>query len=270
MLAYIVTIMGILTLAHATAELVETKGISYAEGRERCQLDIYRPKDGGVHPCLLWFHGGGMTSGTKDDAVNVATCSALAEQGIVVAAVNYRLSPKNSYPAYLEDAAAAFHWVKKNAATYQGNAEQIFLAGHSAGGYLVTMLSSDARWLAKQGDQVRDIAGAVSLSGQMVTHFTIRAERGLADTTVVCDADAPLHHAGEVCAPQLILYAEKDMAMRAEENVLYLAARKAANRTQVRGWMVPGTDHGSIGNDVGKPGNVVGKMIAEFVLKKLK
>lgn len=258
-------LLGISLIFPSLAELVEQKNLSYSSVNERCKLDLYQPKDGENLPCLLWFHGGGMTAGTKDDAGTVATARALAAQGLVVAAVNYRLSPQHPYPAYLEDAAAAFHWIKSHASDHRTQPSRIFLAGHSAGGYLVTMLGSDPRWLGKNGDQLKDLAGIISLSGQMVTHFTIRAERGLADTTIVVDQDAPLYHAKDPCAPQLILYAETDMAMRAEENVLYLAARKAAEQKNVRGWMVKGSDHGSIGNNISKANDPVHSAILQFI-----
>lgn len=265
----IFTLLSLLFFAgfSASADLVEQKNLAYSSVDERCKLDVYRPAEGHDLPCLLWFHGGGLTAGTKDDAGTVATARALAQNGIVVATINYRLSPKHPYPAYLDDTAAAFHWIKQHASEHQASDKKIHLAGHSAGGYLVTMLASDPRWLRKQGDKIEDIAGIVSLSGQMVTHFTIRAERGIADTTIIVDQDAPMHYAKNPCAPQLILYAEQDMAMRAEENVLYLSARKAAGHANVRGWMVKGSDHGNIGNDVGKPGNAVQQAIIDFIRK---
>ncbi|MBU6326522.1 MAG: alpha/beta hydrolase [Verrucomicrobia bacterium] len=252
------------------AELVEVKNVAYrAEGTvgdgiaDFCKLDFYRPAEGGELPCLLWFHGGGLTAGSKDESVE--TARALARQGILVASVNYRLSPKARYPAYIDDAAAAFAWVSQHAGEHRGDKAHIFVAGHSAGGYLALMLGNDKRWLGKYGLKPADIAGVISLSGQMVTHFTIRAERGMGNTTIVVDEDAPLHYAGQACGPQLILYAEQDMAMRAEENILYLAARKEAGQPQVCGGMVKGHNHGSIGENISAEGDPVRKAMAGFV-----
>ena len=252
------------------AELVEVKNLAYrAEGTvgdgiaDFCKLDFYRPAEGGELPCLLWFHGGGLTAGSKDESVE--TARALARQGILVASVNYRLSPKARYPAYIDDAAAAFAWVSQHAGEHRGGKAKIFLAGHSAGGYLALMLGNDKRWLGKYGLKPANIAGVISLSGQMVTHFTIRAERGMGNTTIVVDEDAPLHYAGQACGPQLILYAEQDMAMRAEENILYLAARKEAGQPQVRGGMVKGHNHSSIGENISAAGDPVMKAMVGFI-----
>lgn len=252
------------------AELVEVKNFAYrAEGAagdgitEFCKLDLYYPAEGADLPCLLWFHGGGLTAGSKDESA--ATARTLARHGFLVASVNYRLSPQAKYPAYIDDAAAAFAWVSQHAGEHGGGKAKIFVAGHSAGGYLALMLGNDKRWLGKYGHKPADLAGVISLSGQMVTHFTIRAERGMGNTTIVVDEDAPLLYAGQACGPQLILYAEQDMAMRAEENILYLAARKEAGQTQVRGWMVKDHNHSSIGENISAEGDPVLKAMVGFI-----
>ncbi len=258
----------------AAVELIETKQVSYrpeaaadALMKSRCLLDIYQPKEAAELPILVWFHGGGLTGGSKDSADTVAAARALAQRGVIVVTVNYRLSPQVKYPAYIEDAAAAFQWVHQHAATFGGSSGKIFLGGHSAGGYLVLMLGSDQRWLAKHQLSMATIAGVISLSGETVTHFTVRAERGLPDTTIVVDEAAPLFYASLPCAPQLVLYAETDMAMRAEENMLYLAARKKAGITQVTGEQVKDHDHGSIGGHIGQPGDHVQQLIVDFISK---
>lgn len=253
------------TSALHSAEIIEEKNLSYREGEAACQLDLYRPDGGKKLPCLVWFHGGGMTGGSKNDVGTIAVAKALAEKGLLVACVGYRLNPQVKYPAYIEDAAAAVHWMKANAAAHGGNEGKVFVAGHSAGGYLSLMVGNDKRWLAHHGDASTDLAGVISLSGQTITHFTIRAERGLADTTIVVDDAAPLHYAKEACAPQLILYAEKDMAMRAEENAFYLSARAAAGHKQVTGKLMAGTDHGNIGGNLAQPDNAVMREIMQFI-----
>lgn len=258
-------LIAFLTCLLPAAEIIEEKNQSYREGESACQLDLYRPESNEKLPCLVWFHGGGMTGGSKNDASSVAVARAFAAKGLLVACVGYRLHPQVKYPTYIEDAAAAVHWVKSHAASHGGDPQKIFVAGHSAGGYLSLMLGNDKRWLGRHGDAHTDLAGVISLSGQTITHFTIRAERGLADTTIVVDDAAPLHYAKEPCAPQLVLYAEKDMAMRAEENIFYLSARAAAGHKQVSGKLMVGTDHGNIGGNLAQPNNAVMKEIVEFI-----
>ena len=62
---------------------------------ERCNLDIYYPKDTSGFATIVWFHGGGLTGGNKEIP------AALKEKGVAIVGVNYRLSPKVNAPAYM-------------------------------------------------------------------------------------------------------------------------------------------------------------------------
>ena len=64
----------------------------------------------------MWLHGGALKAGAKDGAETPKIARALADDGIAVASVNYRLSPKATYPAYVEDSAAAVAWVRAHIA----------------------------------------------------------------------------------------------------------------------------------------------------------
>ena len=116
---------------------------------ERCKLDLWLPPGGKNFATLVWFHGGALKGGSKDGSAAIAR--ALTADGIAVAAVNYRLSPKATYPAYLEDSAAAVAWVRAHIAEHGGDPAKVFISGHSAGGYLTLMLAMDARWLKPHG-----------------------------------------------------------------------------------------------------------------------
>ena len=120
---------------------------------ERCVLDLYYPADQAGYPTVVWFHGGGLTGGNK------YIPEELKEQGMAVVAVNYRLYPKIKAPVYIEDAAAAVAWVFKHIPDYKGDPELIFISGHSAGGYLASMLGLDPRWLKEHEIDANRIAG---------------------------------------------------------------------------------------------------------------
>ena len=90
---------------------------------------------------VVWFHGGGLKNGNR------FVPAGLKEQGIAVVPVNYRLHPQVKSPAYVEDAAAAVAWTLKNISRYGGSARRVFVSGHSAGGYLTSMVGLDKRWL---------------------------------------------------------------------------------------------------------------------------
>ncbi|MCU0705590.1 MAG: alpha/beta hydrolase, partial [Fimbriiglobus sp.] len=141
--------------------------------KERCKLDIHFPAKGKDLPTVVWFHGGGLTKGEK------AIPKGLQDRNVIVIAANYRLSPVAKAPEYIEDAAAAVAWAIANAGKYGGSAKKVFVSGHSAGGYLTSMIGLDKKWLKVHDVNADDLAGLIPLSGQAVTHFTVRAERGV-------------------------------------------------------------------------------------------
>jgi acetyl esterase/lipase len=154
--------------------------------RERCRLDVYCPSEIKAFPTVVWFHGGGLKAGNR-------SCpEALKDQGIAVVSVNYRLHPKVEAPAYIEDAAAAVAWTFKNIERFGGSRDRIFVSGHSAGGYLTSMIGLDKRWLAAHGVDANDIAGLIPYSGHTITHFTVRAERGIPGEQPIIGGKTPL------------------------------------------------------------------------------
>jgi acetyl esterase/lipase len=225
-------------ISYRTAD--EEKQNEYVE--ERCKLDIYYPDDKKDFTTVVWFHGGGITSGNKHIPEK------LKEQGIAVVAVNYRLSPKAKCPAYIEDAAAAVAWTFKNIEKYGGDPKKIVVSGHSAGGYLASMVGLDKKWLAKYNIEANNIAMLIPFSGHCITHMTIRKERGIPDTQPVVDEFAPLYHV-RADAPPLILITgdrEREMLGRYEENAYMMRMMKVAGHTKTKLYELDSFDHGGM------------------------
>ena len=149
----------------------ETTNKSDVYINERCVLDIYTPKNVKNFSTVIWFHGGGLTGGNKEIP------KYLKEKGIAVIGVNYRLSPKVNAAKAIDDAAAATAWVFKNIKNYGGNENLIFISGHSAGGYLASMVALNKDYLAKYNIDANQLAGIIPFSGHAITHFTIRKEK---------------------------------------------------------------------------------------------
>lgn len=115
------------------------------EGGREHKLDIYRPTDRkGPLPIVLYVHGGGFRILSKNTHWIMAL--AFARRGYLVFTIDYRLAPRNPYPAAPEDAAAAFAWTVENAERYGGDPARIFLAGESAGANLITSLAIAASY----------------------------------------------------------------------------------------------------------------------------
>lgn len=210
--------------------------------RERCRLDVYHPLSTNGFATVVWFHGGGLTGGNRDIPTE------LKGKGIAVVAVNYRLSPKVKAPAYIEDAAAAVAWTFRHIAEYGGATNRIFVSGHSAGGYLTSMIGLDRRWLAAEGIDANAIAGLLSFSGQCITHFTVRAERGISDKLPIVDDLAPVYHVRKDAPPLLLITGGRNSELlgRYEENAYLWRMMKEVGHSETELYELGGFDHGQM------------------------
>lgn len=209
--------------------------------KERCVLDIYYPDTDEGFATLVWFHGGGLTGGSKE------LLEGFRRQGFAVVAVNYRLFPKCKCPDYIDDAAQAVAWTYDNIEKYGGDKDHIYVSGHSAGGYLTLMVALAKEYTAKYGFDADKIAKAYPVSGQTVTHYTIRKERGLPDGIPVVDGYAPMSHAGRGGAPMVLISGDRDLEMlaRYEENAHLQALLEHFGHDSVL-YEMQGFDHGTV------------------------
>lgn len=210
--------------------------------KERCRLDVYYPKGSKDFSTVVWFHGGGLKSGNRE------VPEELKQQGIAVVAVNYRLHPKVKSPAYVEDAAAAVAWTLRNIEQYGGSRRRVFISGHSAGGYLTSMVGLDQRWLKVHDIDANEIAGLIPYSGHTITHFTVRAERGIDGKQPIVDEMAPLFHVRKDSPPLLLLTGDRELEMlgRYEENAYLWRMMKVVGHDDTILYELDGYNHGGM------------------------
>ena len=118
---------------HAPKNVLVTENIQYSE-QPKLRFDLYQPEniaEIGDRPVVVWIHGGGWISGSKDHARGYY--KRLAEQGFNVIAVEYQFAPKEVYPQQLLQIDQALAFINKNAGQFHINAHEIYLAGDSAG-----------------------------------------------------------------------------------------------------------------------------------------
>jgi len=209
---------------------------------ERCKLDVYHPTNRKGFDTVVWFHGGGLTGGKK------SVPEQLKQQGVAVVAVNYRLSPKVKSPVWIEDAAAAVAWTINHIASYGGDGDRVFVSGHSAGGYLTSMIGLDKRWLAAHDIDADSLAGLIPFSGHTITHFTVRKERGIVGTQPIIDDLAPLYHVRKDAPPLLLITGDRDTEMlgRYEENAYLWRMMDEVGHPATELYELEGFNHGQM------------------------
>jgi len=139
-----------------------TTDIAY--GKQPWQkLDVYSQDKSA--PVVIFVNGGSWRHGRPDQYRFAA--DAFIRKGYTVVLPNYIKYPDANarYPQFVDDIAQATAWVKSNISKYNGQADKLFLVGHSAGAHTVIMLTVDGQYLKNVGLSEKDIRGVVGIAG---------------------------------------------------------------------------------------------------------
>lgn len=221
--------------------------------RQQDKMDIYLPTRDEGFPTVVWYHGGGMSVGGKHIPTE------LQKQGICVIGVGYSLcagenkdpNAPNRYVTTadgVDDAAAAAAWVLKHIAKYGGDPTKVYLSGHSAGGYIVDMIGLDKSRVAKYGEDVDKVAALIPFSGQAITHYQNRRDRGISDYQPIIDTEAPLYWVRKDCPPILLICGqrERELLGRYEENAYLWRMLQLVGHKNAYLYELDGFDHGTM------------------------
>jgi acetyl esterase/lipase len=208
--------------------------------KERCVLDVYYPQNKKDFTTIVWFHGGGLVMYDK------SIPEELKNKELCIVAVNYRLHPKATCPQYIEDAAAAVAWVFNNIGRYGGDTASVFVAGHSAGGFLTSMIGLDKRWLKAHDIDADRIAGLIPCSSPAITHATIRKEHGIDNQLQpVIDEWAPVYHVRADAPPLLLMTGDRELESlgRYDENAYWARMMKLTGHKRTTLYEFEGYGH---------------------------
>ncbi len=249
-------LIGLLAGKLPAADLVrETLDVAYGDDAQQ-KLDVYLPTtSSGRRPAVVWVHGGGWTEGDKRKGPNSISVlsNLLVARGFVAFSVNYRLLPKHSHPAQVDDVQRAIRWIRAHADKYQVDPDRIGAAGISAGGHLVAMLAvRETR--TKQNDDLDRISSrvqaAVSLNGPTDFRPSAETTRVLSnvskrftggDAKQAIDA-SPLVFVDKSSAPILFIVGDKDTLIPNSHSTRMAEAMKAAG-AKAELLVIPGGSH---------------------------
>ena len=174
---------------------------------------------------LLFWHGGGWTSGYKEWMLFMAP--AFNAAGVTFVSAGYRLAPQHVFPAGVDDCVLAVDWVRRNIAALGGDPRQLFIGGHSAGGHYATLLAVDDVWLRNIGTPRSVVRGCLPISA--VFEFGAGSGLSMRPRFLGADADSdtrasPLLHLNGVPPAFLVAYGTRDFPHLIAQGARFAAA----------------------------------------------
>lgn len=259
-----IILQGVVSAQQASVRVIRdldfVSSADYAENRDK--LDLYLPDGRRQFPVIVSIYGGALTAGEKSKHAYVGQRFAAA--GFGTAVINYRLSPAVSHPAHIQDAAAAFAWVKQHIGEYGGDPNAIFVIGHSAGAYLAALLALDERYLKAHKLSPHDIRGVVPVSAFFyVDRVAPDRPKSVWGTDVKTWVEAsPARYVNKGAPPMLLIYADGDDQWRRDQNEEMAAALRKAGSHDVTIKQVMGRNHSTIWSKLGEDEEVSNFIIA--------
>jgi acetyl esterase/lipase len=147
-----------------TSPGVRVEDVEYQrQGGQALLARLYRPAGAGPYPAALQVHGGAWVH--KDRTDNDFMARALAESGILVASLDFRMPPEAGYPASLADINLGIRWLKARARTYGSRPDWVGMFGTSSGGHqvlLAAMRPADPRYAVLPLSEAPDVDARVA------------------------------------------------------------------------------------------------------------
>ena len=217
---------------------------------------------------VLVLHGGSFSAGSAIHGVSLA--AALAERGWFTLSIEYRLAPKDHYPAQVEDVKLWIDYLKKNANRLSIDTTNIFLAGESAGG----TIALNAAYTLKDSA----ISAVANLYGITSTEFqneellksSIDIQQILNDYRGSCTLKSisPIEQSKVHAIPTISIHGKKDQIVsweHAQELTNSLNASKIDNQLVLLSWSPHIFNHPASGPS----GQITTELIDRFFRKQL-
>ncbi|MFC6881076.1 alpha/beta hydrolase fold domain-containing protein [Actinomadura yumaensis] len=243
------------------------------EGRLRLKLDVYSPAADGaaggaggaaaggrLRPGLMQIHGGAWVIGDKREQ-GLPLLNHMAVQGWVGFNVNYRLSPRATWPEHLVDLKHFLRWYREHAEEYGADPDFLCVTGGSAGGHLTAMVALTANVPDFQPgfeDVDTSVQGAVPFYGvydfvepgpwPVPMGATRLVERMVVKRPFKEDREAfakasPVHYLREDAPPFFVIHGSRDSLIPVAEARRFVERLRDASRSPVIYAEMKGSQH---------------------------
>lgn len=235
---------------------------SYGDAGRRNHLDIWRRPDlplDGRAPVIVQVHGGGWVIGNKDQQA-LPLLTHLAEQGWVGVSINYRLSPRATWPDHIVDVKRALAWTKANIARYGGDPDFVCITGGSAGGHLSSLAAlspNEPEFQPGFEEADTSVRAAVPFYGvydmtnrdgtgfaemeDMLSRLVFKSRRG--DDPSTWDHASSMSWIGPQAPPFFVIHGDNDTLVPVEQARSFVAMLRAESKNPVVYAELPGAQH---------------------------
>ncbi len=238
------------------------RNLSYGEHGVRNQLDIWRRADlplDGKAPVLFQVHGGAWVVGMKEGQAETMM-SLLAERGWVIVTINYRLSPRSTWPDHIVDVKKALAWTKANIAQYGGDPDFVAITGGSAGGHLASLAAvtpnlaefqpgfEDADTTVQAGVPFYGIYDFVNRHGTSRPDMDVLLGKQVFKSRMANDQArweqaSPISHIGPHVPPMFMLHGVNDSLVPVEQTRTFVEELRKESTNHVVYAELPGAQH---------------------------
>ena len=194
---------------------------------EKQELDVFAPPGATKAPVLVYLHGGAWLRGSRQDTIYPAP--AVTGRGAALVVPEFNNVSEVSLPQMVAQCREAVDWTVLHAASFGGDPERVYLAGHSSGAHLASCVL------------LRDppVKGALVISGMYELHAPMLSARSkyVKITPEELDAASAMRHLGRVRCPVAVAWSVGDSPEFRRQARVFAAALegmgKLASRTEV-------------------------------------
>ncbi len=252
---------GLIRMMRIYGDYAHDTDIPYGDHGSRNHLDIWRRSDlnpGGRAPVLLQVPGGAWMVGSKRQQA-YPLMSHLAELGWVCVAINYRLSPRSTWPDQIVDVKQALAWTKEHIAEFGGDPDWIAITGGSAGGHLsalAALTANDPEFQPGFEDVDTSVRAAVPFYGvydftrndaihplmmPTLAKYVFKLRR--AEIAEPFRTASPITHVSADAPPFFVLHGRNDSLIPVEQARAFTAALREVSRHPVAYAELPFAQH---------------------------
>ncbi|HZR81253.1 MAG TPA: alpha/beta hydrolase [Candidatus Binatia bacterium] len=247
------------------AAVERIRDLPYARAGERhLRLDLYRPRERSARPpkmpVLLQVHGGGWAVGSKNEQ-GMPLMLQLASHGWLCASIDYRLSPRATFPDHVVDVKQGIAWLREHASEYGGDPDFIVITGGSAGGHLASLAAlspNDPDFQPGFESKDTTVQGCVSFYGvydftnkngvyrnaglrRLLERWVMKAR--LDDARERYERASPLYRVSADAPPFFVIHGDRDTLVPVGDARHFVEALRAVSREPVLYAELPGAQH---------------------------